>query len=82
MRLIDADVFKEQVAAMALKGIPVKKANAMCELIDHQQTAYNLDKVMGELEQLRNKTMELVYDVPLIDTIIEIVKRGGIDDGN
>lgn len=45
MRLIDADAFKEQVAAMTLKGMPVDKANAMLKLIDMQPTAYNVDQM-------------------------------------
>lgn len=38
MRTINADKFKEQVAAMTLKGVPVDKANSMLRLIDMQQT--------------------------------------------
>lgn len=41
MRLIDSDKFKEQVAAMTLKGVPINKANAMLKLIDKQPTAIN-----------------------------------------
>ena len=49
MRLIDADAFKEQVAAMTLKGIPVDKANAMLKLIDMQPTAYNVDQMEKDI---------------------------------
>ena len=45
MRLIDADAFKEQVAAMTFKeNYSVRKANAMIQLIDMQPTA-DLDKL-------------------------------------
>lgn len=39
MRLIDADAFKKQIAAMAVAGgYPADKANRLCELIDAQPT--------------------------------------------
>lgn len=42
MRTIDADKFKEEVAAMTIKeNLPVKKANAMLGLIDIQPTTIN-----------------------------------------
>ena len=59
MRLIDADAFKRQVAGMAISNnYPANKANALCELIDAQPTAYDPDKVM---EQFCN--METIYTV-------------------
>lgn len=52
MGLIDADAFKKQVAGMAiLNNYPANKANALCELIDAQPTAYNMDKVVEQLEE-------------------------------
>lgn len=45
MKLIDADAFSKQVAAMVIKeNYPVSKANAMIRLIDMQQSVY-LDTV-------------------------------------
>lgn len=42
MRLIDADKFKWQVAAVVIKGnLPVEKVNTMLKLIDMQPTAIN-----------------------------------------
>ena len=50
MRLIDADEFKRQIAGMAIvNGYSAQKANKMCELIDKQPTAYDLDKVLKQL---------------------------------
>lgn len=52
MRLIDADAFKSQIAGMAISNnYPANKANAWCELIDAQPTAYDLDKVVEQLEE-------------------------------
>lgn len=51
MRLIDADDFKRQIVGMAIvTGYSAKKANKMCELIDEQPTAYDVDKVLKQLE--------------------------------
>ena len=45
MRLIDADAFNKQVAAITIKGnYPVEKVKAMMKLIDMQPTA-DLDKL-------------------------------------
>ena len=52
MRLIDADAFKRQVAGMAISNnYPANKANAWCELIDAQATAYDPDKVVEQLNE-------------------------------
>lgn len=51
MRLIDADEFKRQIAGMAIvNNYPADKANRMCELIDNQPTAYDVDKVVERLK--------------------------------
>lgn len=51
MRLIDADAFKQQVAASVIAGnLSSEKGNAMCKLIDKQPVAYDLDKVIKDLE--------------------------------
>lgn len=52
MRLIDADEFKKQIAGMAIvNNYLAYKANKMCELIDCQKTAYDVDKVAMKLEE-------------------------------
>lgn len=51
-RLIDADAFERQIAGMTIaNSYSVNKANALCELIDAQPTAFNLDKVVKQLEE-------------------------------
>lgn len=41
-RVIDADKFKKQVAAMTIsENLPIEKANALLKLIDIQPTAIN-----------------------------------------
>lgn len=52
MRLIDADTFKKQIAGMTIaNNYPVKKASALCDLIDAQPTAYDPDMVVEQLEE-------------------------------
>lgn len=55
-RLIDADEFQKQIVGMAiLNNYPPDKANALCKLVDSQPTAFDVEKVIEEL----NKELEL-----------------------
>ena len=92
-RLIDADAFKRLVAGMAISNnYPANKANAWCELIDAQPTAYDPDKVVEQLEKLKslvpvNRVLDdIVNDKPkelgmliAYEKAIKIVKGGGVD---
>ena len=95
-RLIDADAFKRQVAGMAISNnYPANKANALCELIDAQPTAYDPDKVVEQLEkkiqthkrvieyEKKNGTITEEFQqrkaVEVLEGAIEIVKAGGVD---
>ncbi len=93
MRLIDADEFKKQIAGMAIvNNYPADKANKMCELIDCQLTAYDVDKVVERLEEYvhsnickshngcpyRNNDDIHCENCGAIGTL-EIVKSGGIE---
>lgn len=92
-KLIDADEFEKQIVAMAiLNNYPPSKANALCELIDRQPTAYDPDKVIEQLQVLSDKADDDIavceadtcqyYDGygDGLDRAIEIVKRGGRDE--
>lgn len=71
MRLIDADEFKRQIVGMAIiNNYPADKANKLCELIDTQPTAYDVDKVVEQLEELWKE------DVFGKTQMMEIVKAG------
>lgn len=86
MRLIDADAFVQQVAAMAVsEGYPERKACALCKLIESQPTAYDVDVVTEQIEEVSYERFgydgmggELVVN---LDDAIEIIKAGG-KDGN
>lgn len=86
MRLIDADAFERQIAGMTIaNSYSVNKANALCELIDAQPTAYDVDAVVKQLEAVDNQIeiqYENNYEKGLSDGIekaVEIVTGGGVD---
>ena len=97
MRLIDADKFKRQIAGMAvINNYPAEKANKMCELIDCQFTAYDVEKVIKRLNEellLADKEKErCVKENPLqfdaskgyaqgIAAALEIIRSGGVANG-
>lgn len=92
MRLIDAESFEKQVAAMAMKNnYKPQKAIALCELIKNQPTAYDVEKVVEQLETVKGiMTSPINQDcfgeeckasdctVCLMCRAIEIVKGGGV----
>ena len=53
-RLIDADVFKETI------GTDTKIRKMVCELIDAQPTAYNVEKVIEQTHKIFVDELELV----------------------
>ena len=85
-RLIDADAFKRQIAGMTIaNSYSVNKANALCELIDAQPIAYDVDAVLKQLEAVDNQ-IEIQYENNYekglsegIEKAVEIVKGGGVD---
>ena len=87
VRLIDADEFKKQIAGMAIvNNYPPEKANALCELIDAQPTAFDQDKVVEQLGDFGNEEINYCRNTPYencikecVNKAIEIVKGGGVD---
>lgn len=76
MRLIDADTFKSQIAGMAISNnYPANKANALCELIDAQPTAYDPDKVVEQIKELSIREFGEIKT----EDVIAIVRGGGAD---
>ena len=85
-RQIDADALKRLIAGMAISNnYPANKANALCELIDAQPTAYDPDKVVEKLK--KDSYTETPNDmnpfdpseVVNLESAIEIVEGGGVD---
>lgn len=92
MRLIDADEFKEIILAYRDAGYGALRIEKISELIDGQFTAYDTDKVVEQLEEMRemvpvNRLLDdIVKDKPkelgqlmAYRKSIEIVKAGGIE---
>ncbi len=84
MRLIDADKFKEQITAVcALNGYIPQKAKVLWKIIDQQPTAYDVDRVIKELDratdyyECEEQGREHVQMIDFTDAV-EIVKGGGI----
>ena len=76
-KLIAASAFKRQVAGMTIaNSYSVNK-----ELIDAQPIAFDLDKVVEQLEDYSDAD-EAEGTIPVIELTkaIEIVKGGGVDD--
>ncbi len=84
MRLIEADELKEELSQQWFIDILLTKTNsndmysALAEKIDSQPTAYDVDKVIEYLEQLRDRFNEKDFAIRgIIEKAIEIVKAGG-----
>lgn len=85
MRLIDADKLKEAIEEEKDDN------DYMCrlclestkEIIDNQQTAFDVDKVVEQLEDRsvlsRPVGWSKAYEIIMLKDAIEIVKGGGVD---
>ena len=83
MRLIDADKMKQQVAAVcASNSYDTSRACALMRLIDMQETAYDVDKVVEQLTVLRDCFQgEDKSAWAVLNNAIHIVKKaGGINE--
>lgn len=72
MRLIDADKFKEFLTKLYEEGAPY---DGIIELLDKEPTAYDVDKVLEQLEYSRVPNTGIAG----YHKVVEIVKGGGID---
>ena len=86
MRLIDAD----ELIKLTQKDMEFAFNNGFLDMaferehlikvIRNQPTAYDVDKVVKELDSLRITGNSLKFDLIPYDEAIEIVKQGGISD--
>ena len=80
MRLIDADKLIEDV----LNSMPTGSARGVFRaFVDEQPTAFDVDKVVSELEDYKMWKELLIYDLDfrerqIIKKAIDIVKEGGV----
>lgn len=86
MRLIDADKLKKDILLQNILGEPIQKIiDRYIHIVDEQPTAFDVDKVIGELK--RDKFIEsecILSDVHQgynagLSRAVEIVKGGGIE---
>ncbi|WP_304322961.1 hypothetical protein [Phocaeicola plebeius] len=85
MRLIDADALKKDLKSVTLSNGTLVNTNAVLYLLEEYPTAYDVDKVVEQLENER-KFWENAYNRNLgkekarsYEHAIEIVKGGGVD---
>lgn len=85
MRLIDADALKKDLKSVTLSNGTLVNTNAVLYLLEEYPTAYDVDKIVEQLENER-KFWENVYNRNLgkekarsYEHAIEIVKGGGVD---
>lgn len=84
MRLIDADRVKSKIVAIcASLGYTSKEAKTLWNFIDQQPTAFDLNKVLGEMHKSIESSMNGAADITGaywnkgIEHCISIVERGG-----
>ena len=85
MRLIDADALKKNLKSVTLSNGTLVNTNAVLYLLEEYPTAYDVDKIVEQLENER-KFWENAYNRNLgkekarsYEHAIEIVKGGGVD---
>lgn len=77
MRLIDADVF---IVGLE-KHIDKPMTAGLCAtLIESQPTAYDIEKVVEQLEELQQYYIYSIDDLVRLKEVKEILKRGGAND--
>lgn len=85
MRLIDADALKKDLKSVTLSNGTLVNTNAVLYLLEEYPTAYDVDKVLEQLENER-KFWENAYNrnfgkekARSYEHAIEIVEGGGVD---
>lgn len=79
MRLIDADKINPSDVIGGNNDFASDIRKAMQDLIDIQPTAYDMDKVVKQLEEYKGEAEQLGA-LGLVTDIIEIVKAGDMNE--
>lgn len=90
MRLIDVDTLKKDLKSVTLSNGTLVNTNAVLHLLEEYPTAYDVDKVVEQLEAEQQKCTAQALETDDVDivfrcaikettmqTAIDIVKRGG-----
>lgn len=80
MRLIDADALKEYCMRASKSDDEFRRVSlaTLASVIDAQPTAYDVDKVVAQLEEYREE-MEQFKCGGMLSDMIEVVKAGGVE---
>lgn len=78
MRLIDADKIDFEKVFIGASDFAKDTREAAQNLIDEQHTAYDVDKVVEQMEEYAKESSNVDYNRAMIEAI-EIVKSGGIE---
>lgn len=92
MRLIDADDFMKFMTALEEHGAEHVSFDDLRKFISEQQTVYDINSVVGELERMRDAIThnislnsqgddvdgEILNEISHYQRIIKVVKSGGI----
>ena len=79
MRLIDADKVIEHLEKVVKDNphfVDAAYIRGMQEVIKEQPTAYDIDKVVEQLKELKSQVPEELSQLMAYDESIEIVKKG------
>ena len=88
MRLVDADALKKDLKSVTLSNGTLVNTNAVLYLLEEYPTAYDVDKVVEQLEDRKSLMMETLKiseaDIDRgriygMEKAIEIVKGGGVN---
>ena len=88
MRLIDADALQKDLKSVTLSNGTLVNTNAVLYLLEEYPTAYDVDKIVEQLEDRKSLMMETLKiseaDIDRgriygMDKAIDIVKGGGVD---
>ena len=83
MRLIDADETVEQYTQIFVEKYGVECGEMFQGVLKQMPTAYDVDKVIDEFEEIQDKAVSVknedisIYATGMIGKAIEIVKGGG-----
>lgn len=76
MRLVDADALKKDLKSVTLSNGTLVNTNAVLYLLEEYPTAYDVDKVVEQLENDEKHTFDGCINKRYA---IEIVKGGGVN---
>ena len=84
--MVDADALKKDLKSVTLSNGTLVNTNAVLYLLEEYPTAYDVDRVVEQLEEYGNEEMNYHRNTPYekrieecVHKAIDIVKGGGVD---